>query len=155
VFVLWLGLILMVSAVAGGYYLYRKGYLVADNSTGVTVLEVGQVCGKVAEHNTAYPQQIAGLLQKGAEAILAGDQAAGDKAAADATARAKEWTGKLRTAATQTDDAGLRGAITDLADKLKPVEDGDASPNDVKALVAAAAVAIAGHCPKASSPPTP
>jgi hypothetical protein len=42
--------------------------------------------------------------------------------------------------------------ITDLADKLKPVEDGDASPNDMRAIVEDASVAIAGHCPKPSTP---
>lgn len=155
VFVLCLGFILMLAA-AGGYYLHQIGYLVGDDgSTEVTILPVGDVCTEVGEHNAAYPQQIAGLLHKGAEDVLAGNQASGDKATADARAMAKEWAGKLRAAAAQTDSAGLRGAIADLADKLKPVEDGTASPNDMNALVEDANTSIAAHCPKATATTTP
>ena len=113
------------------------------------MLPVAEVCAAATEANTQYPQQLTALIQAGVEKVLAGDTAGGDKATADAVALAKEWTGDLRASAAQTDDAALRTAITDLADKLAPAEAGTMSLNDMSAIVEDGTKAIAAQCPDA------
>jgi hypothetical protein len=150
------GIILMLAALAGGFILSWRARLVSvDDAPNSNVVDIAQVCATVKQHNIDYPKRVSDALRKGISDTLAGDQAAGDKATADMTAIAKEWTGKLRSDAGQTDNAALGKALTDLADKLKPVETGDASLNDMNAIVEDGNTAIAKHCPQATPTATP
>jgi hypothetical protein len=154
--VLSFGIILILAALAGGFILSWRARLVAlDDAPPSKVVDIAQVCATVKQHNTDYPKRVSDALRKGISDTLAGDQTAGDKATADMTAIAKEWTGKLRADAAQTDNAGLGKALTDLADKLKPVETGDASLNDMNAIVEDGNTAVAKYCPQATPAATP
>jgi uncharacterized protein HemX len=153
-FVLTLGIILILVALAGGFVLSWKARMVSiADEPEVAVVDLAQVCTTVNKHNTDFAAQVATTLRRGVEAVLNGDQAAGDKADADVAAMTKDWTGKLRAEAARTDNADLRAALNDLAAKLKPVETGEASLDDMTKIVDEGNVAIAKFCPKTSPSP--
>jgi hypothetical protein len=149
-FVLTLGILLIVAAHAGGYVLKWRSDLVSVDDEPAGTVDVAQVCTSVIEHNTKYRKQITDTLQVGVQAVLDGDEAAAKKVETDIAAMAKDWAGKLRDESARTDNAELRDAISGLATKLKPVESGEASLNDMNTIVDESSASIGKYCPGAA-----
>lgn len=145
-FVFLLGLALLLVALAGGVVLSWRAGMVSVADIPLLNKDVKQVCGEVQQINSEYLDRVSAAFHLVVEDAAKGDQAGSDQALKDARALVTQWMDKLRASATKTSSAELQRSINELAGKLARVETGDATLDDMNAMVEDTDKGIAAYC---------
>jgi lysyl-tRNA synthetase class I len=105
-----------------------------------------QVCTDVKQFNTDYTEKITTIFKQVTQDVMKGDEAAGQKHVDEMNAQSKEWIAKVQGQSAKASSPELRNAVNDLATKLKKLESGDASIQDMNNIVQEANTTLAKSC---------
>jgi exonuclease VII large subunit len=105
-----------------------------------------QVCAEVKQLNSESASKITAAITTAVQAAAKNDQAAGEKAVAEANATTKSWVSGLEAASTKAGDPELAKALNDLATEVKKLESEDATLDQLKTTVKNGETALAKYC---------